>query len=88
MPSTVLTKIVDNEVFAEVVGHAVNEGRPFDTREERIEAMRQLIQSRHMLPLGWADERDISNAVLFLASDDARHITSEDLRVDLGFAGK
>ncbi|OJX62443.1 MAG: hypothetical protein BGO95_09780 [Micrococcales bacterium 73-13] len=88
MPSTVLTKIVDNEVFATVVSNAMNNGQPFETREQRLEAMNAMIASRHMIPRGWVDTRDISEGVLFLASDDAKYITSESLRIDLGFAGK
>jgi (+)-trans-carveol dehydrogenase len=41
-----------------------------------------------MLPLGWVEPVDISNAVLYLASDEARYVTAEELRVDLGFAGR
>jgi len=88
MPSTVLTKIVDNEVFAGVISGAMNAGQPYATRDERIEAMREMLQPRHMLPIGWVDEIDISNAVLFLASDDSRYVTAEELRVDAGFAGR
>jgi SDR family mycofactocin-dependent oxidoreductase len=88
MPSTVLTKIVDNEVFAEVVSNAMNGGHPFESREQRLQAMDAMIAPRHMIPQGWVDPRDISEGVLFLASDDSRYITSESLRIDLGFAGK
>jgi SDR family mycofactocin-dependent oxidoreductase len=87
-PSTVLTPIVDNEVFARVVEGAMNNGQPFESREARLTAMREMIQPRHMLPLGWVDPVDISNAVLFLASDESRYVTGEELRVDLGFAGR
>jgi len=36
------------------------------------------------LPIPWADPVDISNAVLFLASDEARYITGVTLPVDAG----
>jgi (+)-trans-carveol dehydrogenase len=36
------------------------------------------------LPIPWVDPVDISNAVLFLASDEARYITGVPLPVDAG----
>ncbi|HEY0804646.1 MAG TPA: SDR family oxidoreductase [Pseudonocardiaceae bacterium] len=36
------------------------------------------------LPIPWVDPVDISNAVLFLASDEARYITGVALPVDAG----
>ncbi|MGW1742609.1 mycofactocin-coupled SDR family oxidoreductase [Nocardia sp. NPDC001965] len=38
----------------------------------------------HVLPVGWVEPVDISNAVLFLASDEARYITGLPLPVDAG----
>jgi (+)-trans-carveol dehydrogenase len=38
----------------------------------------------HMLPIPWVEAEDISNAVLFLASDEARYITGVTLQVDAG----
>jgi SDR family mycofactocin-dependent oxidoreductase len=87
-PSTVLTPIVDNPVFARVVEGAMHGGEPYASPDERLDAMRDMIQPRHMLPLGWVEPVDISNAVLYLASDEARYVTAEELRVDLGFAGR
>jgi (+)-trans-carveol dehydrogenase len=36
------------------------------------------------LPVPWVDPRDISNAILFLASDEARYITGVTLPIDAG----
>ncbi|NKY32277.1 mycofactocin-coupled SDR family oxidoreductase [Nocardia speluncae] len=41
-------------------------------------------QLMHVLPVGWVEPVDISNAVLFLASDEARYITGLPLPVDAG----
>jgi (+)-trans-carveol dehydrogenase len=41
-------------------------------------------QSLNVLPIPWVDPVDISNAVLFLASDEARYITGVALPVDAG----
>jgi (+)-trans-carveol dehydrogenase len=40
------------------------------------------------LPIPWLEPADISNAVLFLASDEARYITGVTLPVDAGFLVK
>jgi SDR family mycofactocin-dependent oxidoreductase len=41
-------------------------------------------QSFHVLPVPWVTADDMSNAVLFLASDEARYITGVALPVDAG----
>jgi NAD(P)-dependent dehydrogenase (short-subunit alcohol dehydrogenase family) len=34
----------------------------------------------------WVEPVDISNAVLFLASDEARYVTGTELKVDAGYS--
>lgn len=46
--------------------------------------MAPICQMFHTLPVPWVDARDVSNAVLFLASDEARYITGVTLPVDAG----
>ena len=41
-------------------------------------------QTFHTLPIPWVTPEDISNAVLFLASDEARYITGVALPIDAG----
>jgi SDR family mycofactocin-dependent oxidoreductase len=41
-------------------------------------------QMTHTLPIPWVEAVDISNAVLFLASDESRYITGVSLPVDAG----
>ncbi len=41
-------------------------------------------QFMHVLPVGWVEPRDVSNAVLFLASDESRYITGLPVTVDAG----
>ncbi|HUB54580.1 MAG TPA: mycofactocin-coupled SDR family oxidoreductase [Mycobacterium sp.] len=41
-------------------------------------------QMMHTLPVPWVDAIDISNAVLFLASDESRYVTGVSLPVDAG----
>jgi (+)-trans-carveol dehydrogenase len=41
-------------------------------------------QFMHVLPHGWVEPEDVSNAILFLASDESRYITGVPLPIDLG----
>jgi SDR family mycofactocin-dependent oxidoreductase len=54
------------------------------TREQAAE----VFQATNALPVPWVEPRDISNAVLFLASDEARYVTGVQLPVDAGFTVK
>src|SRR6201988_3133887 len=46
--------------------------------------MAPICQMFHVLPTPWVDPIDISNAVLFFASDESRYITGVTLPVDAG----
>ncbi|WP_433284438.1 mycofactocin-coupled SDR family oxidoreductase [Pseudonocardia sp. CA-142604] len=52
------------------------------------EDVRPAYRSLNALPVAYLDPDDISNAVLFLASDDGRYITGVALPVDAGYAVK
>jgi SDR family mycofactocin-dependent oxidoreductase len=52
--------------------------------EDAIESFR----SMHQLPVPWVDPVDVANAVVFLASDEARCITGIALPVDAGNLNK
>jgi (+)-trans-carveol dehydrogenase len=43
-----------------------------------------IAQFMHVLPVGWVEPEDVSNAILFLVSDEARYITGVALPVDAG----
>ena len=43
-----------------------------------------IAQMTHVLPIGWVEPEDISNAIVFLSSDEARYITGVTLPVDGG----
>jgi NAD(P)-dependent dehydrogenase (short-subunit alcohol dehydrogenase family) len=54
------------------------------TREQFAEASTAI----NALPIPWMEPVDISNAVLFLASDEARNSTGVTFPVDAGFTVK
>ncbi|GAA4778707.1 mycofactocin-coupled SDR family oxidoreductase [Citricoccus nitrophenolicus] len=55
-------------------------GKDNPTREDFAEVSRTM----QALDIDWVEARDISNALLFLASDEARYITGQQLKVDAG----
>jgi len=48
----------------------------------------EVLQARNLLPVPWVEPVDIANAVVFLASDQARYITGTQLVVDAGLTQK
>lgn len=79
-PTGVDTDMIQNEatykLFMPDVEHP--------TREQAA----PIFESTNALPVPWVEPIDISNAVLFLASDEARYITGTELKVDAGYTIK
>jgi SDR family mycofactocin-dependent oxidoreductase len=46
--------------------------------------MEQALAATHPMPVGWAEPDDVSDAVVFLASDDSRYVTGTAIAVDAG----
>ncbi|PBC35819.1 SDR family mycofactocin-dependent oxidoreductase [Rhodococcus sp. ACPA4] len=57
--------------------------RPDLESPTRAEA-EQAFPATHPMPTGWVEPRDISAAVLFLASEESRYVTGLQLKVDAG----
>jgi (+)-trans-carveol dehydrogenase len=55
-----------------------------DLEHPTREDIAEVSQSMHVLPVPWVDPVDISNAIVFLASDEGRYITGVTLPVDCG----
>jgi (+)-trans-carveol dehydrogenase len=77
-PTTVNTDMIQNGATYELFAPDLPEsGRTREILSERF-------QTLNALPIPWVDSRDISNAVLFLVSDEARYITGVTLPIDAG----
>ncbi|UOW00269.1 mycofactocin-coupled SDR family oxidoreductase [Agrococcus sp. SCSIO52902] len=79
-PTTVNTPMVNNEATFRLF-------RP-DLDNPTLEDFGEAAKLMNALPIPWVEPVDISNAVLFLASDEARYITGVTLPVDAGAAAK
>jgi SDR family mycofactocin-dependent oxidoreductase len=55
-----------------------------DVAHPTLEDARQVFRGMQLLPLDWLEPRDVSNAIAFLVSDQARAITGVALPVDGG----
>ncbi|MBB6378715.1 SDR family mycofactocin-dependent oxidoreductase [Pseudonocardia eucalypti] len=77
-PTTVDTPMIDNAPIRELFLPGVE--------NPTKEAASELMKAMNALPVPWVESVDISNAVLYLASDEARYITGVTLPVDAGAA--
>ncbi|SEG81403.1 SDR family mycofactocin-dependent oxidoreductase [Thermomonospora echinospora] len=55
-----------------------------DLENPTQEDLAPISQMMHLLPVPWVEAEDISNAVLFLVSDESRYITGVTLPIDAG----
>jgi (+)-trans-carveol dehydrogenase len=79
-PTAVDTEMIQNEALYRLLVPDV----PHPKREDAA----PVLQSLNALPIPWVESRDISNAVLFLASDEARYVTGVTFPVDAGMTIK
>lgn len=59
-----------------------------DLPEPTADDAAEVLTARNLLPVPWVDPVDVANAVVFLASDEARYITGTQLVVDAGLTQK
>ncbi|CAA9217584.1 MAG: 3-oxoacyl-[acyl-carrier protein] reductase [uncultured Arthrobacter sp.] len=55
-----------------------------DLDDPKVEDFASASQEMHQLPVPWVESSDVSNAVLYLASSDARYVTGTALQIDAG----
>jgi SDR family mycofactocin-dependent oxidoreductase len=79
-PGAVATPMILNE-------QTLRQLRP-DLENPTVDDAAATLTTRHLLPVPWVEPVDIANAVVFLASDEARYITGTQLVVDAGLVAK
>lgn len=76
-PTNVDTDMIHNQAFYQLFAPGVDN----PTREQAEPGF----QSLNAVPVPWIEAKDVSAAMLFLASEDARYITGEALHVSAGW---
>lgn len=79
-PTNVATGMIQNEPTYKLFAPHIEKPTKEDAEPSFVKM--------NLLPIPWVDPVDISNAVLFLASDEARYITGIKLPVDAGQLAK
>jgi SDR family mycofactocin-dependent oxidoreductase len=77
-PTTVNTDMVQNSAVYALFAPDLDE------KDRTKERLTERFQTLNALPIPWVEPVDISNAVLWLASDESRYITGVTLPVDAG----
>jgi SDR family mycofactocin-dependent oxidoreductase len=76
-PTNVDTDMIHNQAFYQLFAPGIEN----PTKEQVVPGF----QSLNAIPVPWIEPKDISEAMLFLASEDARYITGEALHVSAGW---
>jgi SDR family mycofactocin-dependent oxidoreductase len=79
-PTNVATTMIQNEATYQLF-------RP-DLEQPTMQDALDGFASINLLPLPWIEPRDVSNALLWLVSDEARYVTGSALPVDAGLSVK
>jgi SDR family mycofactocin-dependent oxidoreductase len=77
-PTSVNTDMIHNSATYELFAPDLPEA------ERTKEVLSSRFQALNVLPIPWVEAIDISNAVLWLASDQSRYVTGLELKVDAG----
>lgn len=79
-PSSTFTKMIDNAAIHAAFAPGVE--------NPTVDDFGHIFTAMNLLPVPWAEAIDISHAVVYLASDEARYVTGVTLPVDSGFMAK
>ncbi len=74
-PNSVHTRMIDNDAVYELM----SPDEP--TREKALEVFKQI----NAIPVPWVEPEEVSSLVLFLASEQAAHMTGGDYKIDMGY---
>lgn len=76
--------VATDMIFNDSIERAFVPGVEHPSRDEVAAAFART----NALPVPWVEPTDVSNAIAFLVSDEARYVTGTELKVDAGFTLK
>ena len=79
-PTNVRTPMIDNPTSARIF-------RP-DLDAPSLEDGAEALQRINLIPVPWIESEDVSNAVLWLSSDEAKYVTGAAIPIDAGALSK
>jgi SDR family mycofactocin-dependent oxidoreductase len=77
-PNTVRTRMIENEGLYQLVS-------PDDPSRD---AALGVLKTMNLIPDQWVEPGEVSELVLFLASEQAAHITGADFKIDMGYVAR
>jgi SDR family mycofactocin-dependent oxidoreductase len=75
-PTTVRTPMIDNDVFPRLMCH--------EMADPGIEDVVERLREQQPMDVPWVEPEDVTNAILWLCSDEARYVTGVALPIDAG----
>jgi (+)-trans-carveol dehydrogenase len=82
LPGPISTTMVHNEASYELFAPDL------EPHQRTREVIAERYRAMNRLPIPWLDPVDISNAVLWLSSDEARYVTGAEFAIDAGVLNK
>lgn len=75
-PTSVHTPMIINDVFPKLVR--------MDLEDPGVEDAGEFLRTRQAMDVPWIEARDVTNAILWLCSDEARYVTGVTMPIDAG----
>jgi NAD(P)-dependent dehydrogenase (short-subunit alcohol dehydrogenase family) len=79
-PTNVPTNLINNDAYWKTFRPDLENPTAAD-----VEGIYRMI---HGMPIAYLDAADVSNLIVYLASDESRYVTGQQLKIDAGLLGK
>ncbi|MGC5016849.1 mycofactocin-coupled SDR family oxidoreductase [Streptosporangium sp. DT93] len=79
-PTNVPTKLIENDAYWKTF-------RP-DLEKPTAADVEGIYKAIHGIPIAYLEAADVSHLIVYLASDESRYVTGQQLKIDAGLLGK